>query len=125
MKKHIPTLLVTLGAAALLGTACSSHRARPVAMVVPENQIVVEAPPEPKPELPGVAPGESYMWMSGYWGNINNRWVWVPGHWERSRPGAVWVAGRWDKTDKGWAWIPGRWQPTASSPTAVGGAEQR
>ncbi|HEU5122759.1 MAG TPA: hypothetical protein VFW05_01710 [Verrucomicrobiae bacterium] len=115
MRKHL--LCAVLLSGTLLGTGCiNSHHAarREAAVAVPPDHIVVmEAPPEPKREVVGVAPDESHVWVAGYWMRVDDRWVWVPGHWEaRPRVGVAWVPGHWDRAanNRGWVWTPGHWE---------------
>jgi hypothetical protein len=92
----------------MLSSGCYSSHKRVV--VTPSGEVVTEAPPPPHEEVVGTAPGESYVWVSGYRRHHDGRWVWVPGHWQtRPRPGATWVAGHWDHTIDGWVWTPGHW----------------
>jgi len=44
--------------------------------------VYAPAPPPPPPEY-GVpaCPGEGYVWVDGYWGNVSGRFVWRPGYW--------------------------------------------
>ena len=114
VRKHLLCAVLLTGT--LLETGCinSHHAARREAAVVPADHIVVmEAPPEPKREVVGVAPDESHVWVAGYWMRVDDRWVWVPGHWEaRPRVGVAWVPGHWDRAanNRGWVWTPGHWE---------------
>jgi WXXGXW repeat (2 copies) len=61
---------------------------------------------EPRPPLPG----EGFVWIDGYWGAQNGRWVWVPGRWERPPfPGAYWSHPHYDRYREGWRLHEGHW----------------
>jgi hypothetical protein len=109
MKREVFKLLAVIGLGGALIMGCSTQK--PV-VVTPTGQVVVtEAPPAPRREIVGTAPGASYVWVEGYWMHSDNRWVWVPGHWQiRPTATAVWVPGHWNRTINGWIWTPGQWQ---------------
>ncbi len=70
------------------------------------------APPQPRHERWGRAPGAGYAWCDGYWDWRRGNWYWVSGSWRRppSRGGA-WASGYWGRYgDRGYRWHPGRWR---------------
>ena len=82
-------------------------------VVVPERgvgEVVYAAPPAPRVEEVGVAPGIGYVWIGGYWGWVGGRHEWVPGYWERPRPGYVWVPHAWVREGGGWRLHAGYWR---------------
>ena len=69
------------------------------------------APPPPRAEYYGYAPGPGYVWTSGYWGWTGGRYNWVPGRWQRPpRPHDRWVGGRWENTRHGYRYHDGYWR---------------
>ena len=69
------------------------------------------APPPPRVEVYGVAPGPGFVWVGGYWRWVRNDYAWTPGRWERPpRRGAVWVPGHWEQRRNGYRWREGRWR---------------
>ncbi|MGE3760978.1 MAG: hypothetical protein AB7L94_01830 [Kofleriaceae bacterium] len=67
------------------------------------------APPPPRTDNQGSAPGANYIWVRGRWNWINANWEWVPGHWERKRANSTWVDGRWELQGNYYVWVEGRW----------------
>ncbi len=111
MRKQRLSIWVGVASVSLALAACATHHRHESVVVTPSGQIVTEAPPAPRQEAVGTAPGADYVWMKGYWIYRDMRWVWIPGHWEvRPRVGAAWVAGHWDRTANGWSWTPGHWE---------------
>ncbi len=41
------------------------------------------APPPPRYEVVGVAPGPGYIWINGYWAGNPGHYRWVRGRWSR------------------------------------------
>jgi hypothetical protein len=74
--------------------------------------------------MPGAAPAQGYVWMSGHWDSENGQWKWVAAHWEQppSRS-AVWVAGHWVPSGSGWAWVNGAWN-VSDAPQGQSGPPQ-
>ncbi|MBV8847057.1 MAG: YXWGXW repeat-containing protein [Bryobacterales bacterium] len=69
------------------------------------------APPPPRIETFGPAPGPGFVWIDGYWGYRNGGYAWVPGRWERPpRRGSVWVSGGWERRGDRWGYRPGHWR---------------
>src|SRR6476659_3742991 len=61
------------------------------------------APPPPRAEVYGYAPGPDYVWMNGHWGWDGNRYNWSRGSWVRSRRRhARWEDGRWQRDCRGY-----------------------
>jgi len=72
---------------------------------------VTTAPPLPRVEARGVAPGAGFVWIDGFWHWSGNGYAWSPGRWERPpRHGARWVPGRWEHSHGGYHWREGRWR---------------
>ena len=78
----------------------------------PPGAVYVAArPPLYREEVVGVAPGQAYFWIAGYWEWGGAEYRWVPGRWAvRPYPRAVWVPGRWRGARRGWYWVPGHWR---------------
>ena len=69
------------------------------------------APPPPRVERYGVAPGAGYVWASGYWGWRGGAYAWVPGRWDRPpRARAVWAPGYWEHRGGRYRFHDGRWR---------------
>ena len=71
---------------------------------------VAIAPPPPRPEVVGVAPGYGYVWIGGFWNWVGDRHVWVSGHWDAPHPGYRWVPHHWERDRDGWRLRGGRWE---------------
>ncbi len=110
MKSTTGRLVAAVCLSSVLLVGCAT-RHREHVVVAPTGAVVVASePPAPRHEAIPVAPGESAVWIPGYWTYQNTRWVWVAGHYEaRPHPGAAWVPGHWDHTHHGWVWSPGHW----------------
>jgi hypothetical protein len=73
--------------------------------------VVVDAPPAPQVELPGLAPGRDHVWVPGHWTRSSDRWVWMSGRWElRPHPTSVYMPGHWERRGNGYIWREGYWQ---------------
>src|SRR5580698_3404832 len=47
-------------------------------------------------QIPGAAPAQGYVWMSGHWDSDGSQWKWVAAHWDLPpSPSATWVGGHW------------------------------
>ncbi len=69
------------------------------------------APPPPRVEAYGVAPGPGYAWVNGYWGWRGGAYAWVPGRWDRPpRPRAVWAPGYWERHGGRYRFREGHWR---------------
>jgi hypothetical protein len=69
------------------------------------------APPPPRAEIRGYAPGPGYVWVGGYWGYRGNNYYWNPGSWVRPpHRNARWEEGRWEHSSHGYYWRDGRWR---------------
>ena len=102
--------LVILGLAMLLGTP--SLAATPAQFGV---AVVVTVPP---PDLPVYdqppCPGDSYMWVPGYWAwdADFDDYFWVPGTWVLApQVGFFWTPGYWSWSGASFVWINGYWGP--------------
>ena len=74
------------------------------------NYVAV-APPPPRVEVFGVAPGPGFVWIDGYWGWGGSRYAWVPGRWERPpRRHARWEPGRWENRSGRYSYRRGHWR---------------
>ncbi|HUA08511.1 MAG TPA: hypothetical protein VMA98_04500 [Candidatus Acidoferrales bacterium] len=68
------------------------------------------APPPPRYERHGRAPGRGYVWIGGYQHWNGRAYVWVPGRWARPpRPGQRWYPGRYVSRGGIYVWINGYW----------------
>ena len=73
------------------------------------TDVVLQAPPnDPKEEAP--APREGFVWIHGYWQNLNGAWYWEPGRWESARPGYAWRDGHWERVGQTYQWVAGGWE---------------
>jgi hypothetical protein len=110
MKGDALKIAVLMVLASSMISGCSSQK-QPV-VVAPTGHVIVNEPPPPlKQELVGTPPGDSYVWVQGYWTRAEGRWVWVAGHWQtRPTATATWLPGHWDRSASGWIWTPGLWQ---------------
>ena len=71
----------------------------------------VTAPPPPRVEVYGVAPGPGVVWIGGYWRWVGSDYGWTPGRWVRPpRQRAVWVPGYWERRHHRYCWHEGRWR---------------
>lgn len=73
---------------------------------------VASAPPPPRVEVAGPAPGRGFVWVAGHWSWSGTEYVWVAGRWARPpRGNARWVPGHWRRHPRhGWYWVEGRWR---------------
>jgi len=82
--------------------------------------ILVNPPPDPKPEEPPAAPSAEHYWRPGEWvwqavdptqtGALDN-FKWQPGKWEKPKAkGAQWVPAQWESIGErdGFRYVPGR-----------------
>lgn len=67
-------------------------------------------PPPPRYEVVGVAPYPGAIWIAGYWGWADGRYVWNRGYWHAPRPGYHWVPYRWAPHGNVWRGEGGRWE---------------
>jgi hypothetical protein len=103
--------IVLAGAACLVGTAMGFAQNAPAA----DNQV------------PGAAPSQGYVWMSGHWNSEGGQWKWIAAHWDLppSRS-ATWVSGHWISSNGSWVWVNGAWnvndaqQPQGGPPQPPG-----
>jgi hypothetical protein len=60
--------------------------------------------------VPGTAPSQGCVWMSGHWDSEGGQWKWVAAHWDLppSRS-ATWVGGHWVSSAGNWVWVNGAW----------------
>ncbi len=69
------------------------------------------APPAPRYEYVGVAPGPGFVWTRGYWDYRGRNWNWVGGRWVRPpRPHAVWVPHEWRNEGGRYRFYRGHWR---------------
>lgn len=76
----------------------------PAYVVVPQPppQIIVETRPPP--------PSSEYIWVDGYWGWDNHRYLWQRGRWVMPPRGrAVWVGPRYEPHEHNYHYTPGHW----------------
>ena len=60
--------------------------------------------------VPGPAPTQSSVWMTGHWNSEAGQWTWVAGHWETPpSPSASWTEGHWVSSNGSWVWANGSW----------------
>jgi len=86
----------------LAAPACASPRGRVYVRV---------GPPAPIVEARVVAPGQGYIWISGYHNWNGRAYAWVPGRWERPpRARARWVPAHWQHERHGWYLVEGHWR---------------
>lgn len=69
------------------------------------------APPPPRVEVYGLAPGPGYVWVGGFWDWRGGGYAWTPGYWSRPpRPRAVWVPGYWSHRHDRYYYRRGYWR---------------
>ena len=91
-------------ALALTGSGCF--------VAAPRHGVVVTTtdPPVPYDEETGPAPGNGYVWTSGYWSWDGARYVWAPGTWAcPPEPGYVWTRPGWVRERDRYVFVYGRW----------------
>ncbi|MFT3836094.1 MAG: hypothetical protein QM723_03740 [Myxococcaceae bacterium] len=96
-------LLTMLTFAALVSSGCYV-RAR-----VPDAYVET-APPAPRVEVYGTAPGPDYFWIGGHYQWSGGQYAWRQGYWEHRRPGHAYVPGYWQRGPRGHVWVEGRWR---------------
>jgi hypothetical protein len=101
-KRWLAASAVALGGMLLVG--CVVAPSQPY-----YGEPVLVAPPPPRVEVIGVAPGPGYVWIDGYWGWSGHRHEWRPGRWEHGRPGHHWRPHRWERDGRHWKEHRGRW----------------
>ena len=47
-------------------------------------------------------PAYGYVWMPGYWGWHDDRYVWIRGRYAYGRPGYAWAPDRWEHRGDRW-----------------------
>jgi WXXGXW repeat (2 copies) len=68
-------------------------------------------PPPVRVEARGIAPGQGFVWIDGYWGYRGGRYDWVPGRWTRPpHPRAQWVPGQWEHRGNKYRYREGHWR---------------
>ncbi len=72
-------------------------------------------------QIPGAAPAQGYVWMSGHWDSDGGQWKWVAAHWDLppSRS-ATWVSGHWVSSAGKWVWVNGAWNVTDAQSAQAG-----
>jgi hypothetical protein len=73
------------------------------------SQIVTMEPPPPQVEVIPVAPGPSYVWISGVWIWGGSHYAWRPGYWSGVRVGYTWAPDHWVRHGGGWRFTGGYW----------------
>jgi hypothetical protein len=67
-------------------------------------------PPPLRYEAQPPIPGPGYVWIDGYWGWRDGRYIWFPGRWNRPPyEGGYWVHSHWDHYPEGWRLHEGHW----------------
>ncbi len=74
-------------------------------------QVVQQAPPDLRQEMPAHRPSAQAVWLPGEWTYEKGGapWVWLPGRWAQPQPGMQFEPGYWVRTGKGWVQHPGIW----------------
>jgi hypothetical protein len=81
---------------------------------VPAPPAISLAPPPPRLEAYGAAPGVGYSWTPGYYAYRDNAYVWNEGSWARPpREGLGWVEPRYVGVGGHYYFQPGRWDYSA------------
>lgn len=95
----------------MINTGSAGNGAQVAPVTQPEVVYVQQAPPPPRVEVIGVAPGPGYVWVGGEWG-WNGGWAWSSGRWCAPAYGhSVWIGGRWENAGhRGWRHHPGHWR---------------
>jgi hypothetical protein len=75
-------------------------------------------------QIPGPAPAQGYVWMSGHWVSEGGQWKWVAAHWDLPpSQSATWVGGHWVSPAGKWVWVNGAWN-VSDAPMAQAGPPQ-
>ncbi|HEX8108657.1 MAG TPA: hypothetical protein VF516_13075, partial [Kofleriaceae bacterium] len=82
----------------------------------PTPYSVDSMPPEPLYEQMTPSPGESFVWIDGYWHWNGYEWVWVNGRWEHDQAGYVYVEPNYDYVGDQFIYTPGYWAPPTRIP---------
>ena len=73
--------------------------------------ITIAPPPLPVYDQP-LCPGDSYMWVPGYWAYGEEDYYWVPGVWMLApQPGYLWTPGYWEFEGGHYGYHAGYWGP--------------
>jgi hypothetical protein len=81
---------------------------------VPAPSAISMAPPPPRVEVYGPAPGVDYSWTPGYYAYRDNAYFWTDGAWSRPpREGLGWVDARYVGIGGHYYFQPGRWDYSA------------
>jgi hypothetical protein len=71
--------------------------------------ITIAPPPLPVYDQP-LCPGDSYMWVPGYWAYGEEDYYWVPGVWILApQPGYLWTPGYWGFEGGHYGYHAGYW----------------
>src|SRR5271154_3175753 len=73
MKNYMRLLPIFAALSGLLVAGCATDAPATVS---------AQAPPLPKVETIGIAPGPLYDWVPGYWAFKDGQWDWIPGSWQ-------------------------------------------
>ncbi len=109
----------------LAAPGCATLSASPTQSATPEASLevaVAEAPPPDQHEDKPAAPGYGYIWVSGYWDNLDGRYIWRPGRWVQGKANYEYVRARYEQSGKGWVFHRPYWHrrhsPTVGTATA-------
>jgi hypothetical protein len=84
-----------------------------VAVTVPGEVVVAEAPPPAPPyvEVMAASPGPDFIWIGGAWFWGGARWQWERGHWARPpHRGAVWMPHHYEFRNGRHIFVRGGWR---------------
>jgi hypothetical protein len=103
---------LSLFAVALSVAPLAAHAGVDIGVNIGAPVVAEGAPPPPRVEVIGTAPGPDYFWVAGHWTWNGGRWVWLAGSYRRHphfHPGGGWEQGHWDRRGNNSVWVEGRW----------------
>ena len=71
---------------------------------------VNSAPPQDKTEERAASPGYGFIWVAGYWDNIDGNYVWRPGRWVQGKPDYEYVRARYEYNGSAWIFHRPHWK---------------
>ncbi len=72
--------------------------------------IYLPSPPATLENGPsGHIPRPDFIWVSGQWQWVGDRYVWKPGYWLGAKPDRIWISAHYIWTPRGVIFVPGYW----------------
>jgi len=106
-------LCFALGAAGcgVITSDTSANNAQNAATVVvsgPPPADKTEGDKPPKPDGP-------FIWVPGFWDNVQGNFIWKDGHWLQARPDREYVRARYEYDGKNWIYHRPGWKKRAGA----------